>query len=81
MELLKQVNANHVRASHYTDDPRWYELADEYGIYLVAEANVECHGYMNVLDREPRYEKSIVDRNVANVENLKNHPSVVVWSL
>ncbi len=81
LELLKQVNANHVRTSHYTDDPRWYELADEYGIYLVAEANVECHGYMNVLDREPRYEKSIVDRNVANVENLKNHPSVVVWSL
>jgi len=81
LELLKQVNANHVRTSHYTDDPRWYELADEYGIYLVAEANVECHGYMNVLDREPRYEKSIVDRNVANVENLKNHASVVVWSL
>ncbi len=81
LELLKQVNANHVRTSHYTDDPRWYELADEYGIYLVAEANVECHGYMHVLDREPRYERSIVDRNVANVENLKNHPSVVVWSL
>ncbi len=81
LELLKQVNANHVRTSHYTDDPRWYELADQYGIYLVAEANVECHGYMHVLDREPRYEKSIVDRNVANVENLKNHPSVVVWSL
>ena len=81
LELLKQVNANHVRTSHYTDDPRWYELADEYGIYLVAEANVECHGYMNVLDREPRYEKSIVDRNLANVENLKNHPSVVIWSL
>ncbi|WP_263384522.1 glycoside hydrolase family 2 TIM barrel-domain containing protein [Granulicella arctica] len=81
LELLKRVNANHVRTSHYTDDPRWYELADEYGIYLVAEANVECHGYMNVLDREPRYEPSIVDRNVANVENLKNHPSVVIWSL
>ena len=81
LELLKQVNANHVRTSHYTDDPRWYELADKYGIYLVAEANVECHGYMNVLDREPRYEKSIVDRNVANVENLKNHPSVMIWSL
>ena len=78
LELLKQVNANHVRTSHYTDDPRWYELADEYGIYLVAEANVECHGYMNVLDREPRYEKSIVDRNIANVENLKNHPLLVV---
>lgn len=81
LELLKQVNANHVRTSHYTDDPRWYELADQYGIYLVAEANVECHGAYGVLDREPRYEKSIVDRNVANVENLKNHPSVLIWSL
>ncbi|HVJ09031.1 MAG TPA: glycoside hydrolase family 2 TIM barrel-domain containing protein [Acidisarcina sp.] len=81
LELLKQVNANHVRTSHYTDDPRWYELADEYGIYLVAEANVECHGYYGVLDHEPRFEKAIVDRNVANVENLKNHASVVIWSL
>ncbi len=81
LDLLKQVNANHVRTSHYTDDPRWYELADEYGIYLVAEANVECHGYYGVLDREPRFEKAIVERNVANVENLKNHASVLIWSL
>lgn len=81
LELLKQVNANHVRTSHYTDDPRWYELADQYGIYLVAEANVECHGYYGVLDREPRFENGIVDRNVANVENLKNHASVLIWSL
>ncbi|MEO7718769.1 MAG: glycoside hydrolase family 2 TIM barrel-domain containing protein [Capsulimonas sp.] len=81
IELLKQSNCNHDRTCHYTDDPRWYELCDQYGLYLVAEANVECHGYMGVLDREPRYEKAIVDRNVANVENMKNHPSVVIWSL
>jgi beta-galactosidase len=81
IELLKQANCNHVRTSHYTDDPRWYELCDEYGLYLVAEANVEAHGYMGVLDREPRWEKAIVDRNVANVENLKNHASIVMWSL
>ena len=81
LELLKQVNANHVRTSHYSDDPRWYELTDEYGIYLVAEANMECHGYMRVLDREPAFEKAFVDRNVANVENFKNHPSVMMWSL
>ncbi len=81
LELLKQVNANHVRTSHYSDDPRWYELCDEYGIYLVAEANVECHGYMGVLDREPRWENAIVDRNTANVENFKNHASVIIWSL
>jgi beta-galactosidase len=81
LKLIKQANCNHVRTSHYTNDPRWYELCDEYGIYLVAEANAECHGYYNVLDREPRFERMVVDRNVANVENLKNHPSVVIWSL
>ncbi|MEI7633900.1 MAG: glycoside hydrolase family 2 TIM barrel-domain containing protein [bacterium] len=81
LELLKQCNCNHVRTSHYSDDPRWYELCDEYGIYLVAEANVECHGYYGVLDREPRYETAIVDRNIANVQSFKNHPSVIMWSL
>jgi beta-galactosidase len=81
LEVLKQGNCNHVRTCHYSDDPRWYELCDEWGIYLNAEANVECHGYYDVLDREPKYEKAIVDRNVANVENFKNHASVVMWSL
>ena len=81
LEVLKQGNVNHVRTCHYSDDPRWYELCDEWGIYLNAEANCECHGYMSVLDREPRYENAIVDRSVANVENFKNHPSVVIWSL
>ncbi len=81
LEVLKQGNVNHVRTCHYSDDPRWYELCDEWGIYLNAEANCECHGYMSVLDREPKYEKAIVDRSVANVENFKNHPSVIIWSL
>ena len=81
LEVLKQGNVNHVRTCHYSDDPRWYELCDEYGIYLNAEANCECHGYMFVLDREPKYEKAIVDRSVANVENFKNHPAIVMWSL
>jgi beta-galactosidase len=81
LEVLKQGNVNHVRTCHYSDDPRWYELCDEYGIYLNAEANCECHGYYNVLDREPKYEKAIVDRSVANVENFKNHAAVVMWSL
>jgi beta-galactosidase len=78
---LKEANCNHVRTAHYTDDPRWYELCDEYGFYLVAEANIECHGYYNVLDREPRWEKAFLDRNRANVENLKNHPSIIIWSM
>lgn len=80
IELLKQANCNHVRTSHYSNDPQWYELCDEYGLYLVAEANVECHG-AGVLSSTPMYEKAFVDRNVANVENFKNHPSIVVWSL
>jgi len=79
--LIKQANCNHVRTSHYSNDPRWYELCDEYGIYLVAEANVECHGAMNEFNEEPRIKAAIIDRNVANTENFKNHPSVVIWSL
>ncbi len=78
---LKEANCNHVRTAHYTDDPRWYELCDQYGFYLVAEANIESHGYYNVLDREPQYLKAFLDRNRANVENLKNHPSVIIWSI
>jgi beta-galactosidase len=81
LEVLKQGNVNHVRTCHYSDDPRWYELCDEYGIYLNAEANCECHGYYGILDHEPKYEKAIVDRSVANVENFKNHASVIIWSL
>jgi beta-galactosidase len=81
LELIKQGNCNLVRTSHYSDDPRWYELCDEYGIFLVAEANVECHGLMGRFDEEPRMKAAIIDRNVANVENFKNHPSIIIWSL
>lgn len=81
INLIKQANCNHVRTCHYADDPRWYELCDEYGIYLVAEANVECHGAMNQFNDEPRVKAAIIDRNVANTESFKNHPSVIIWSL
>ncbi|OGX82097.1 glycoside hydrolase family 2 TIM barrel-domain containing protein [Hymenobacter coccineus] len=81
LELIKQANCNHVRTCHYSDDPRWYELCDEFGIYLVAEANVECHEQQNQFNEEPTFKAAIVDRNVANAENFKNHPSVVIWSL
>jgi len=81
LELIKQGNCNLVRTSHYSDDPRWYELCDEYGIFLVAEANVECHGYMGRFDEEPTIKAAIIDRNVANVESFKNHPSIIIWSL
>jgi beta-galactosidase len=81
LQLLKQGNCNHVRTSHYPNVPRWYELCDEWGIWLVAEANCECHGYDGRFDNEPRMRQAIIDRNVANVENFKNHPSVIIWSL
>jgi beta-galactosidase len=79
--LIKQGNCNHVRTSHYSDDPRWYELCDEYGIYLVAEANVESHGAWDEFNEEPRIKAALIQRNVANVQNFKNHPSVIIWSL
>lgn len=81
LEVIIQGNCNHIRTSHYCDDPRWYELCDEYGVWLVAEANVESHGYDRRFDEEPTMKAAIIDRNVANVENFKNHPSVIIWSL
>jgi beta-galactosidase len=79
--LIKQANCNHVRTCHYSDDPRWYELCDEYGIYLVAEANLECHGSWDEFNEDPRIKAALIERNVANVENFKNHPAVIIWSL
>jgi beta-galactosidase len=81
LEVIKQGNCNHVRTSHYSNDPRWYELCNEWGIWLVAEANMEYHGYDRKFDEEPTIKAAIVDRSVANVENFKNHPSVIIWSL
>ncbi|MVN92813.1 glycoside hydrolase family 2 TIM barrel-domain containing protein [Mucilaginibacter aquatilis] len=79
--LIKQGNCNHVRTSHYPDISRWYELCDEYGLYVLSEANVECHGLMDRFNNEPLMKSAIIDRNVANVENFKNHPSIIIWSL
>ena len=81
LQVIKQGNCNHIRTCHYSDDPRWYELCDEWGIWLVAEANIEDHGYGDRLDNEPTMRAAFIDRNVANVENFKNHPSVIIWSL
>ena len=84
IEVLKTGNCNHVRTCHYSDDPLWYELCDEYGLYLCAEANLETHGYgygPESLSNVKEAEAAHVDRNVANAENFKNHASVVMWSL
>jgi len=83
--LMKQANINGVRTSHYPDDPYWYELADEYGLYLVDEANIESHGYGYDPDRtlgnKPEWIPAHLDRTERMVERDKNHPSVIIWSL
>jgi beta-galactosidase len=84
IQIMKQMNINAVRTSHYPDDPRWYDLCDEYGIYLVAEANIEGHGMMygsSPLARNPEYEQAHLERNKSNVITYKNHPSIIVWSM
>lgn len=84
IRLMKQANINAVRTCHYPDDSRWYELCDEYGLYVVAEANVESHGMgygERTLARNPLYAGAHLERNRRNVERNVNHPSVIVWSL
>ena len=84
IKIMKRLNINAVRTCHYPDDPRWYELCDEYGIYLVAEANQESHGFGYKADaaaKKPMFAKQIMERNQHNVSIYFNHPSVVTWSL
>jgi beta-galactosidase len=81
IRLLKQFNFNAVRTSHYPNHPRWYELCDEYGIYLMDEANLESHGVGSLLSNHPDWHEAFVARAVRMVERDKNHPSVIIWSL
>ena len=84
IRLMKRANVNAVRTCHYPDASRWYELCDEYGLYVVAEANVESHGMgygEKTLARNPLYAEAHLERNRRNVERNFNHPSVIVWSL
>ena len=84
IKIMKQLNINAVRTCHYPDDPRWYDLCDEYGIYLTAEANLESHGMGygdRTLAKNASFEKMHLERNEANVLSFKNHPSIIVWSL
>ncbi|MDJ0918227.1 MAG: glycoside hydrolase family 2 TIM barrel-domain containing protein [Woeseiaceae bacterium] len=86
LELLKQLNFNAVRTSHYPNDPRWYALTDEIGIYVVDEANVESHAYMGGgpdvwLGNKPYFYDSHIARITRMLERDKNHPSVIAWSL
>jgi beta-galactosidase len=83
-KIMKQLNINAVRTCHYPDDPRWYDLCDEYGFYVTAEANLESHGMGygdKTLAKNKDFEQMHLERNEGNVETLKNHPSIIVWSL
>ncbi len=81
IKLLKRHNINAVRTSHYPDDPAWYDLCDEYGIYLIDEANLESHALKGYLSNVADWHKPFVERAVRMVERDKNHPSVIIWSL
>lgn len=84
LKLMKELNINAVRTSHYPQPPLWYQLCDEYGIYLVAEANLESHGLgygPDNVSNFPEWKNAHLDRIIRSVERDKNHPSVIVWSL
>ena len=81
IKLLKQHNINAVRTSHYPDDPTWYDLCDQYGIYLIDEANLESHGLKGYLSNVAGWHSAFVERAIRMVERDKNHPSVICWSL
>lgn len=82
--MMKRMNINAVRTCHYPDDPRWYDLCDKYGLYVVAEANQESHGFGygdDAAAKKPKFAKQIMERNQHNVSMFFNHPSIVTWSM
>jgi beta-galactosidase len=81
IKLLKTHNINAVRTSHYPNDPTWYDLCDEYGIYLIDEANLESHGLGGYFSNVPNWNTAFMERAIRMVERDKNHPSVIFWSL
>jgi beta-galactosidase len=84
IKIMKQLNINAVRTCHYPDDPRWYDLCDEYGIYLTAESNLESHGMgyrEHTLAKNPEFAKAHIERQEGNIITYKNNPSIIVWSL
>ena len=84
IKVMKELNVNAVRTCHYPDDPRWYELCDIYGIYVTAETNIESHGMGygdKSLSKDARFHDMHIERQRHNIYVLKNHPSIIVWSL
>ncbi|WP_295939178.1 glycoside hydrolase family 2 TIM barrel-domain containing protein [uncultured Alistipes sp.] len=84
IRIMKEMNINAVRTCHYPDDVQWYELCDQYGLYVVDEANVESHGMgydEETLARVPAFAQTHMERNQRMVLRDKNHPSIIVWSM
>lgn len=81
IKLMKQFNINAVRNSHYPTCRRWYELCDEYGLYLIDEANIETHAFTNKFCQDPAWANAFMERGMRMVERSKNHPSIILWSL
>ena len=81
VRLMKQFNVNAVRTCHYPDDPRWYDLCDRYGLYVIDEANLESHGVWDQPSKDPTWREAFLQRAIRMVERDKNHPSVIIWSL
>jgi len=84
IRIMKEYNLNAVRPCHYPDDALWYDLCDEYGLYVVAEANVESHGMgygETTLAKNPLFDVAHLQRNQRNVQRNYNHPSVIIWSM
>jgi len=82
IKLLKQFNINAVRTSHYPDHPKWYELCDQYGLYIIDECNLETHELRDIVPAsDPQWTAACVDRMVSMVERDKNHPCIIMWSL
>jgi len=82
IKLLKQNNVNAVRTSHYPDHPKWYDLCDQYGLYIIDECNLESHGLRDIVPKsDPQWTDACVDRIVSMVERDKNHPCIIMWSL
>ncbi len=81
IKLMKQFNFNAVRTAHYPNDSRFYDLCDEYGLYVIDEANLECHAHYNQLAHDPSWTTAFLERGQRMVERDKNHPSVIIWSL
>lgn len=81
IELMKKFHFNAVRCAHYPPDPRWLELCDEAGLYVIDEADIEAHAFHNSLCQDPRYALAWLDRAMRMVQRDKNHPSIIAWSL